>query len=160
MFPVFWFDQCISLNACGFIVNTMSKDDSSSCDLTEEEEEHGWLMSSLFLSPHRVSPPHERGASRSGWVYLLTGHLWPGEQWLGQLLYQTGALRMVIGISKTDRHGIPPVRIVHMEPLMWREQYCYFVAVRAHNPKTFVIEVLKESAQSLAGVTHVGAFSL
>lgn len=114
----------------------------------------------LCFCPHRVSPPHERGAGRSGRVYLLTGHLWPGEQWLGQLLYQTGALRTTMGRSKTDRHGIPPVRIVHAEPLMWREQYCYFVAVRAHNPKTFVMEVLKESTQGRAGVTHIRAFSL
>lgn len=41
----------------------------------------------------RVSPTDERGDGRGGRVHLLTGHLRPGEQWLRQLLHQTGALR-------------------------------------------------------------------
>lgn len=41
----------------------------------------------------RISPATEGGHCRGGWVYLLTGHLWPGEQRLGQLLHQTGTLR-------------------------------------------------------------------
>lgn len=59
---------------------------------------NGWsalLFSLLSVSVPvcRVSPANEGGYSRGGRVYLLTGHLWPGKQWLGQLLHQTGALR-------------------------------------------------------------------
>lgn len=62
------------------------------------------LLFSLLSAPVpvcRVSPANERGDGRGGWVYLLTGHLRPGEQRLGQLLHQTGALRS----QSQDRAG-------------------------------------------------------
>lgn len=52
------------------------------------------LFSLLSVSvPVCRLPPANEGDGRGGWVYLLTGHLRPGEQRLGQLLHQTGALR-------------------------------------------------------------------
>lgn len=55
------------------------------------------LLSSLSLiclcPVCRVSPANEGRDGGGGRVYLLTGHLRPGEQRLGQLLHQTGALR-------------------------------------------------------------------
>lgn len=45
---------------------------------------------SVFVPICRVCTAHEGGGGR---LYLLTDHLRPGEQWLRQLLHQTGALR-------------------------------------------------------------------
>lgn len=48
---------------------------------------------SVSVPVYRVSPANERGDGRGGRVYLLTGHVRPGEQRLRQLLHQTGALK-------------------------------------------------------------------
>lgn len=40
MYVLILFDQCISLNARGFNINTRSKDGGSSCDVIKVEE-HG-----------------------------------------------------------------------------------------------------------------------
>lgn len=69
-----------------------AKTKGSSC-VTESARTQLAHVLSVSVPMCRVSPANERGDGRGGRVYLLTGHLRPGEQRLRQLLHQTGALR-------------------------------------------------------------------
>lgn len=69
-----------------------AKTKGSSC-VTEIAQTQLAHVLSVSVPMCRVSPTNERGDGRGGRVYLLTGHIRPGEQRLRQLLHQTGALR-------------------------------------------------------------------
>lgn len=85
------------------------------CMITPGSSVLPFSLLSVPVPACRVSPTNEGGDGGGGRVYLLTGHLGPGKQRLGQLLHQTGALILQDGagwdtplenLSREREHGV------------------------------------------------------